>query len=91
MSSARAGICKLLNNDNEGAEEIFNQESDDLEMAAGKCFVSFINALLSYEPKRFEEVLEGLRNLEERCCHDVGWMESMKNSVFGSSLSLAVS
>jgi len=93
MSSARArdGICRLLNNDCEGAEALFEEAVDDTEMAAGKCFVTLINALLSYETERLDEAIEALRSLERRCGQEVGWLRSVKNRVFGSSFNLTVS
>lgn len=88
---ARHGICLFINNDPNGAEAFFNEPSEDVEMRAGKCFISLINALLSYDPERFAEAEAALRALEADCMEEVGWVESMKNSVFGSSVSLAVS
>lgn len=83
-SLAREGIKLLLNNKIEEAEELFNGEKDNIEMAAGYCFLTFMNALMTFEDDKLEEALQTLRDIERRCAQDVGWLKSMKNKVFGS-------
>lgn len=83
-SLAREGIKLLLNNKIEEAEELFNGKKDNIEMAAGYCFLTFMNALMTFEDDKLEEALQTLRDIEKRCAQDVGWLKSMKNKVFGS-------
>lgn len=81
---AREGIKLLLNNKIEEAEELFNGKKDNIQMAAGYCFVTFMNALMTFEEDKLEESLQSLRDIEKVCAHDVGWLKSVKNKVFGN-------
>ncbi|KAL0278367.1 UNVERIFIED_CONTAM: hypothetical protein PYX00_000203 [Menopon gallinae] len=81
---AREGIKLLLNNKFEEAEELFTEKKDNIQMGAGYCFLTFMNALMTFEEDKLEESLQTLHDIEKRCVQDVGWLKSVKNKVFGS-------
>lgn len=87
---AREGIKLLLNNQFEEAEELFGAENGSVQMAAGYCFLTFMNALMTFEDDKLEESLQNLKDIEKRCTQNSGWLRSMKNKVF-SSFSYSVS
>lgn len=81
---AREGIKLLLNNQIEEAEELFGEKKDNIQMAAGYCFLTFMNALMTFEDDKLDEAIQTLKDIERRCAQDVGWLKSMRNKVFGS-------
>ncbi|XP_071444935.1 tetratricopeptide repeat protein 39C-like [Hetaerina americana] len=82
---AKKGIKLLLNNKIEEAEGLFSTHKDNIQMAAGYCFVTFMNALMSFEEEKLQVSLQTLRDMEKRCANDIGWLKVMRNKVFGSS------
>ncbi|KAK6643361.1 hypothetical protein RUM43_004866 [Polyplax serrata] len=76
---AREGIKLLLNNQFEEAEELFGAENGSVQMAAGYCFLTFMNALMTFEDDKLEESLQNLKDIEKRCTQNSGWLKSMKN------------
>lgn len=81
---ARDGIKLFLNNKVEEAEELFTQNKDNVQIRAGYCFLTFMNAIMTFEDDKLEESLQTLHDIEKRCVQDVGWLKSVKNKVFGS-------
>lgn len=81
---AREGIKLLLNNKFEEAEELFNSENGNIQMASGYCFLTFMNALMTFEEDKLEESLQNLKDVEKRCSQNIGWLKSMKNKVFNT-------
>lgn len=81
---AREGIQLLLNNRITEAEQLFGERKDNVQMAAGYCFVTFMNALMTFEEEKLQESLQTLRDMEKRCAQDIGWLKTVKNKVFGS-------
>lgn len=81
---AREGIKLLLNNKFEEAEELFNSDNGNIQMAAGYCFLTFINALMTFEEDKLEESLQNLKDVEKKCSQGAGWLKSMKNKVFST-------
>lgn len=81
---AREGIQLLLNNKVTEAEQLFRERKDNVQMAAGYCFVTFMNALMTFEEEKLQESLQTLRDMEKRCAQDIGWLKSVRNKVFGS-------
>nr|CAD7395629.1 unnamed protein product [Timema poppensis] len=81
---ARVGIQLLLNNKITEAEQLFGERKDNVQMAAGYCFVTFMNALMTFEDEKLQESLQTLRDMEKRCAQDIGWIKTVCNKVFGS-------
>ncbi|KAG8232492.1 hypothetical protein J437_LFUL011261 [Ladona fulva] len=81
---AKQGIKLLLNNKIDEAEQLFTMHKDNVQMAAGYCFVTFMNALMSFEEEKLQVSLQALKEMEKRCAQDIGWLKIMKNKVFGN-------
>ncbi|RZF48917.1 hypothetical protein LSTR_LSTR003297 [Laodelphax striatellus] len=81
---ARRGITMVLNNRYEEAEKLFSGQEHSTQLAAGKCFVVFMNALMTFEEDMLTEAMNSLRDIERRCAQDIGWIKTMRNRVFGS-------
>ncbi|XP_046659988.1 tetratricopeptide repeat protein 39C-like [Homalodisca vitripennis] len=81
---ARRGITLVLNNQYDEAQKLFTDRKDSIQLAAGHCFIVFMNALMSFEEEMLTEAQTVLRNVERRCAQDIGWLKSMRNKVFGS-------
>ncbi|XP_067006614.2 tetratricopeptide repeat protein 39C [Anabrus simplex] len=81
---AREGIQLLLNNKIVEAEQLFGERKDNVQMAAGYCFVTFMNALMTFEEEKLQESLQTLKDMEKRCAQDIGWLKAMRNKVFGN-------
>ncbi|PSN55659.1 Tetratricopeptide repeat protein 39C [Blattella germanica] len=81
---AREGIQLLLNNKITEAEQLFGERKDNVQMAAGYCFVTFMNALMTFEDEKLQESLQTLRDMEKRCAQDIGWLKAVRNKMFGS-------
>ncbi|KAF4523049.1 hypothetical protein B566_EDAN012778 [Ephemera danica] len=84
---AKKGIQLLLNNKLKEAELLFKERKDNVQMAAGYCFVTFMNALMTFEEEKLQESLEVLRDMEKKCAQDIGWLKSVRNKVFGADYS----
>lgn len=82
---ARQGIALLLNNKQEEAESLFTKGKDSVHIAASHCFARFMNALMTFEEERVQDALDAFREMEKMCAHDVGWLTSVRNSVFSST------
>ncbi|XP_023315758.1 tetratricopeptide repeat protein 39C-like [Trichogramma pretiosum] len=81
---ARKGIALLLNNQTDEAERLFSQHPRSFQIKAGRCFVLFMNALMTFEEDKVRQAVELLRDMERDCqANDDGWLRSMKNRVFG--------
>ncbi|XP_043499733.1 tetratricopeptide repeat protein 39C-like isoform X2 [Polistes fuscatus] len=81
-SIARTGISLLLNNKTEEAEALFTGHPHSFHVKAGRCFVLFMNALMSFEDDKLQQAMLLLRDMERECANDIGWLKSMKNRVF---------
>ncbi|XP_066969582.1 tetratricopeptide repeat protein 39C-like [Macrobrachium rosenbergii] len=83
---ARDGIQLMLNNKFTEAEELFRHHTqDNLHMAMGYCYLTFMNAVMSFEDEKVNHSMETLRNMERRCGGgENGWFSSVKNIVLGS-------
>ncbi|XP_034242799.1 tetratricopeptide repeat protein 39C-like [Thrips palmi] len=82
---ARQGIALLLNNKEEEAESLFAKGKDNVHIAASHCFARFMNALMTFEEERVQDALDAFKEMEKMCAHDVGWLTSVRNSVFSST------
>ncbi|KAI5698075.1 hypothetical protein M8J75_001344 [Diaphorina citri] len=82
---ARRGILLVLHNRYQEAETLFKSGGDSAVMAAGSCFIGFMNALMTFEEDKLNECMAELRALERRCASDIGWLKSMRNKVFGET------
>ncbi|XP_045127818.1 tetratricopeptide repeat protein 39C-like [Portunus trituberculatus] len=83
---ARDGIQLMLNNRFTEAEELFRHHTqDNLHMAMGYCYLTFMNAVMSFEEEKVNHSMETLRSMERRCGgNDNGWLSSVRNIVLGS-------
>ncbi|KAK8391664.1 hypothetical protein O3P69_017293 [Scylla paramamosain] len=82
---ARDGIQLMLNNRFTEAEELFRHHTqDNLHMAMGYCYLTFMNAVMSFEEEKVNHSMETLRSMERRCGgNDNGWLSSVRNIVLG--------
>ncbi|KAG7159770.1 Tetratricopeptide repeat protein 39C-like 3, partial [Homarus americanus] len=83
---ARDGIQLMLNNRFTEAEELFRHHTqDNLHMAMGHCYLTFMNAVMSFEEEKVTYSMETLRSMERRCGGgENGWFSSVKSIVMGS-------
>ncbi|XP_042886714.1 tetratricopeptide repeat protein 39C-like isoform X1 [Penaeus japonicus] len=83
---ARDGIQLMLNNKFTEAEELFRHHThENLHMAMGYCYLTFMNAVMSFEEEKVSHSMETLRNMERRCGGgENGWFSSVKSIVMGS-------
>lgn len=81
-SIARLGISLLLNNKTEEAEALFTGYPHSFHIKAGRCFVLFMNALMTFEDDKLEQAIVLLKDMERECASDIGWLKSMKSRVF---------
>ncbi|XP_015428685.1 PREDICTED: tetratricopeptide repeat protein 39C-like [Dufourea novaeangliae] len=79
---AREGISLHLNNKTEEAEALFSKYPNSFHVKAGRCFVLFMNALMTFEDDNLEQAMELLKDMERECARDIGWLKSMKSQVF---------
>ncbi|XP_048266528.1 tetratricopeptide repeat protein 39C-like [Bombus affinis] len=81
-NTARMGISLLLNNKTEEAEALFTGHPHSFHMKAGRCFVLFMNALMTFENDKLQQAMLLLKDMERECASDIGWLKSMKSKVF---------
>ncbi|XP_071553019.1 tetratricopeptide repeat protein 39C-like [Panulirus ornatus] len=83
---ARDGIQLMLNNRFTEAEELFRHHTqDNLHMAMGHCYLTFMNAVMSFEEEKVNHSMETLRSMERRCGGgENGWFSSVKSIVMGT-------
>ncbi|PBC25545.1 Tetratricopeptide repeat9C [Apis cerana cerana] len=79
---ARMGISLLLNNKTEEAESLFIKHPHSFHIKAGRCFVLFMNALMTFENDKLQQAISLLKDMERECASDIGWLKSMKSKVF---------
>ncbi|KOC67783.1 Tetratricopeptide repeat protein 39C [Habropoda laboriosa] len=79
---ARMGISLLLNNKPEEAECLFTKHPHSFHIKAGRCFVLFMNALMTFENDKLQQAVFLLKDMERECASDIGWLKSMKSKVF---------
>ncbi|KAL6262169.1 tetratricopeptide repeat protein 39C-like [Pogonomyrmex barbatus] len=79
---ARTGISLLLNNKTEEAEALFTEHPHSFHVKAGRCFVLFMNALMTFEEDKFQQATLLLKDMERECASDIGWLKSVKSRVF---------
>lgn len=79
---ARTGISLLLNNKTEEAEALFTEHPHSFHVKAGRCFVLFMNALMTFEEDKFQQATLLLKDMERECAGDIGWLKSVKSKVF---------
>lgn len=44
---------------------------------------------MTFEEDKLNSCMSELRALERRCASDIGWLKSMRNKVFGESVSIS--
>ncbi|XP_065341993.1 tetratricopeptide repeat protein 39C-like isoform X1 [Cloeon dipterum] len=82
---AKQGIQLLLNNKIDEAETLFRDRKENVQMAAGYCYITFMNAVMTFEEEKLQEAVQVLKDMEKRCAQDMGWIKTVKNKVFGAS------
>lgn len=40
---------------------------------------------MTFEEERVQDALDAFREMEKMCAHDVGWLTSVRNTVFSST------
>ncbi|KAF2367542.1 Outer membrane protein Iml2/Tetratricopeptide repeat protein 39 [Trinorchestia longiramus] len=95
------GIDLMLNNDFAAAEKLFCQHKDrSCHMAVGYCYLTFMNAVMSFEEEQIQHCRECLRETEKKYRHlnssattpnsasplgpEASWYSSVKNLLSGS-------
>uniref|UniRef100_A0A182UCC8 Tetratricopeptide repeat protein 39C n=1 Tax=Anopheles melas TaxID=34690 RepID=A0A182UCC8_9DIPT len=81
----KRGITLWLNNMPKAAEDSFKDRPSSVHIVAGHTFISFMNAVISWETEKMNEAQSRLRELEKQCAGDVGWLKSVRSKLFGSS------
>ncbi|KAG7209648.1 hypothetical protein KM043_011294 [Ampulex compressa] len=81
-SIARLGISLLLNNKTEEAEALFIGHPHSFHIKAGRCFVLFMNALMTFEDDNLLQAIMLLKDMERECASEIGWLKSMRTRVF---------
>ncbi|EAA01684.4 AGAP001215-PA [Anopheles gambiae str. PEST] len=81
----KRGITLWLNNMPKAAEDSFKDRPSSVHIVAGHTFISFMNAVISWETEKMNEAQTRLRELEKQCAGDVGWLKSVRSKLFGSS------
>ncbi|XP_043260175.1 tetratricopeptide repeat protein 39C-like [Colletes gigas] len=81
-SIARLGISLLLNNKTEEAEALFTGHPHNFHIKAGRCFVLFMNALMTFEDDKLQQAILLLKDMERECACNIGWLKSVKSKVF---------
>ncbi|XP_053691214.1 tetratricopeptide repeat protein 39C-like [Sabethes cyaneus] len=80
----KQGIALWLNNQPKAAEESFSNRKSSIHIVAGHTFISFMNAVISWETDKMSEAQTMLRELEKKCAVDIGWLKTMRTKLFGS-------
>ncbi|XP_021705414.1 tetratricopeptide repeat protein 39C [Aedes aegypti] len=80
----KQGIALWLNNQPKAAEESFNNRESSVHIVAGHTFISFMNAVISWETEKMNEAQGLLRELEKKCAGDIGWIKTVRTKLFGS-------
>ncbi|XP_062712967.1 tetratricopeptide repeat protein 39C-like [Aedes albopictus] len=80
----KQGIALWLNNQPKAAEESFHNRESSVHIVAGHTFISFMNAVISWETEKMNEAQSKLRELEKKCAGDIGWIKTMRTKLFGS-------
>ncbi|XP_049278684.1 tetratricopeptide repeat protein 39C-like [Anopheles funestus] len=81
----KQGITMWLNNMPKAAEDSFKDRPSSVHIVAGHTFISFMNAVISWETEKMNDAQTRLRELEKQCAGDVGWLKSVRSKLFGSS------
>ncbi|XP_050083214.1 tetratricopeptide repeat protein 39C-like [Anopheles aquasalis] len=83
----KRGIVLWLNNKPQAAEDSFKDRPTSVHIFAGHTFISFMNAVISWETEKMNEAQSRLKELEKQCAGDVGWLKSVRSKLFGGSAS----
>uniref|UniRef100_A0A6A7GBJ8 Tetratricopeptide repeat protein 39C-like n=1 Tax=Hirondellea gigas TaxID=1518452 RepID=A0A6A7GBJ8_9CRUS len=94
------GIKLMLNNDFAGAEKLFFEHKDNsAHMAVGYCYLTFLNAVMSFEDDQIKRCRDCLKETERKYSHlssnpttpstpmpsDNSWYNSVKNMFTGGT------
>ncbi|XP_052866017.1 tetratricopeptide repeat protein 39C-like [Anopheles cruzii] len=82
----KQGIVLWLNNMPQAAEDSFQDRPSSVHIVAGHTFISFMNAVISWETEKMNEAQARLRELEKQCAGDVGWLKSVRSKLFGNNV-----
>ncbi|XP_015115021.1 tetratricopeptide repeat protein 39C [Diachasma alloeum] len=84
-SVAKRGLALFLNNKPDEAELLFADRNDSFHVKTARCYMLFMNALMTFEDEKFQLAMKLLKETERECVGDVGWLKSVTNKVFGST------
>ncbi|XP_018613252.1 tetratricopeptide repeat protein 39C [Scleropages formosus] len=79
---ALQGINMLLNNGFRESDELFRKYRNHSPlMSFGASFVSFLNAMMTFEEEKMQMACEDLKATEKLCESDIGVIETIKNKI----------
>jgi len=92
---AARGVQMAINNRVEEGQELLKVDSSCIHRQAGLCYLSFINALMTFEEDKMAKSLTTLRAMEKRCSSNLSWspsfssFQSMKSRLWGAQAGLS--
>ncbi|XP_012680772.1 tetratricopeptide repeat protein 39C [Clupea harengus] len=79
---ALQGINMLLNNGFKESDELFRKyRTHSPLMSFGASFVSFLNAMMTFEEEKMQTACDDLKTTEKLCESDVGVIETIRNKI----------
>uniref|UniRef100_A0A0K2UP74 Uncharacterized protein n=1 Tax=Lepeophtheirus salmonis TaxID=72036 RepID=A0A0K2UP74_LEPSM len=75
--TATKGIKFALNNRVEDAQKLLKSDSKSIQLQAGYCYLTFMNAVMTFEEEKMNRCLGTLRSMEKRCNSELSWSPSM--------------
>ncbi|KAG5276185.1 hypothetical protein AALO_G00128920 [Alosa alosa] len=79
---ALQGINMLLNNGFKESDELFRKyRTHSPLMSFGASFVSFLNAMMTFEDEKMQTACDDLKTTEKLCESDVGVIETIRNKI----------
>ncbi|KAL2090258.1 hypothetical protein ACEWY4_014946 [Coilia grayii] len=79
---ALQGINMLLNNGFKESDELFRKyRTHSPLMSFGASFVSFLNAMMTFEEEKMQMACDDLKTTEKLCESDVGVIETIRNKI----------
>lgn len=79
---ALQGINMLLNNGFKESDELFRKYRNHSPlMSFGASFVSFLNAMMTFEEEKMQTACDDLKTTEKLCESDVGVIETIRNKI----------
>ncbi|KAK0084360.1 hypothetical protein PV325_007157 [Microctonus aethiopoides] len=83
-SVAKKGLTLFLNNKPEESNILFASRSDSFHIKAAQCYISFMNALMTFEDNQLQQATKLLKDTGRDCESDINWLKCMTNKLLGS-------